>query len=233
MPITPGPKGSVFWYEGNDGIKRTTAALIAITKSEIPKTLDNIHLRAIGTLSGKAERIFKESIRRRDEHGWRPEARETTNFTFGGGIHGGRAFTGVLINPTTSGLKDTYGFGYPNVPQADEKTHFVWRSLEFGLAPAPVVPSEFAPRGKAQFPTKFTFIPFRTGIGRGSLQPLSRTAARTGSLMTPQGRFLKKVAHPGIHPKQFITTAFEETVPLMNAEYQKMLGSTFKDWRKK
>lgn len=228
--LIPGGRGAAIRVEWQ-GIQQTAFLLAAICNEKLPGTLNASHTRMMGVVGKRAEANFEGSIRRPNERGERGGPRETGHFTFG--KDQGGAFIGVPIRPDSpGGKKDEYGFGYPNIKVADQKTNFVWRALEFGLTGAKytAVNNEFAPRGIAKFPSRFTFLPFRSGPPNGSLVPKGSGSAPSGTLVTPKGRVLKTVAHPGIKPKLFITNAFNETVGGMDREYQTVLATTFKDF---
>lgn len=202
------------------GLEQTAFLLAQIVNVDLPKRLNALHTNKIGLLTKYAESMFHHEALRPDESGHRPEKRMTQQFTFGGK---GAAFRGFLIEEG-----NIQGFGYPDVQQADAKTNFVWRSLEFGLTGAKhtAIANPFAPRGVAKFPSRFTFLPFAKG--RGLFEPRGGGPARPrGKLVTPQGRILKTVTHPGIEPKLFITRAFNQVAEGMDRSYRQELASTF------
>jgi hypothetical protein len=225
--LVSGFKGSKLTVEWQ-GLKQTTFLLAHVTNVEFRKHINEFHGRRIGILTQRARKYFEQDIRRPDESGARRHARETQKFTFG--KKAGGAFVGVVINEPAT---DQYGFGYPDIARADTATNFVWRTLEFGLKPHPAAISHpFGPVGSARFPTMFTFKPF-TGPG-GVLYPRGGRgsgSAAVGTLVTPQGRVIKKVAHPGIAPKQFITRAFNDVAQTMDKGYRTVVAQTYKDFK--
>ena len=216
--------GSKYTFE-IDGLVQTSFLMAAVVNEDLPNNLNQFHARQLGIISQRAERIFEEQVTRPNESGRREGMRETGKFLFG--RRSGGAFKGVSLNDESANV---YGFGYPDVQHADTTTHFVWRSLEFGLRPHPrAIQHEFGPRGHGKFPRRFTFIPF-TGK-QGYLSPRGGPAGPVGTLITPRGQIVKKVAHPGIAPRQFITRAFEQTAQNMPQGYSEVIGRTYKDFR--
>lgn len=207
-----------------DGLRQTAFLLARVTNVNLRKNLAAFHGRQIGILTQRARQYFESEKLRPDESGSRPNARFTGKFDFGS--RGGGTFVGVPINDEAN---DQYGFGYPDIARADRRTHYVWRSLEFGLRPHPgAIKGPFSPIGSARFPKRFTFLPF---TGRGRLHPSAAGSAATGTLVTPRGRIVARVKHPGIAPKLFITRAFEDTAANLVDGYSTVLGQTYKDFK--
>lgn len=207
-----------------DGLQQTAFLLARVTNEELPKNMNAYHARQIGVLTQRARQNFEESVTRPNESGARVHARMSGRFVFGGDSG---TFRGKIINEPST---DQYGFGYPDIATADRRTNYVWRTLEFGLAPHPqAIKHPFAPIGRAKFPSKFTFLPFSGG--GGVFTPRGAGSGPSGVLVTPRGRVIRRVPHPGIAPRQFITRAFEALTQTVVEGYSTVTAQTYKDFR--
>lgn len=189
-------------------------------------------MRRIGQL---AERNLRQSIRRPAESGEGQDAgrkRQTKKFTFGtrpkdGGGTG--AFVGVHLNDANQS-----GFGYPDILQADTKTNFVWRTLEFGIGPRGSGHSE-GPRGDPHLPARFGFTGPNPATSK--LMFLSGPAVKQGAVYVQMfktkhrrrdTRKRSRVDPQGQAPKFFITNAIEEMIGVVPKEYERTLAKTYR-----
>ena len=196
--LIPGLKGSKVVYEV-DGMKRLAFGM-GLAVERLEEDLKATHLRRIGDLTRKARELFYGDTRRPSSSGDRPNVRMTGRFTFG--ARGGGTFVGVLIDE-----KSVQGFGYPNVPRADARTKFVWRTLEFGLGDKGEQ-HPLAPLGDHLLPRAFGFDPPTRGRRDARFFPVRGPADVKGG---------------GIEPKTgkgFIRPAFEYVKPFLRMDYE-------------
>lgn len=152
--------------------------------------LTRTHANAVGQLTKAAKRNFQSRISRPWESGDRPADRMTGKFTFG--YRG--TFSGNIIRDDKAAV---HGFAYPNIERADQRTRFVWRSLEFGLGDYRSS-HPLAPRGQFKMPLMRNGVP---GFWKGP---------QGQQLLRPAGRAQR--VEGGIPGRFFLTDAWYEVV---------------------
>lgn len=174
--------------------------------------------RNASTVVGRSREIFQSSIRRFGETGKGDDGRrQTGNFTFG---------KGKTFSPATFEVgRFGYGFGYPDIEQADAQTQGVWRVLEYGLKGTGV------PGPSTRFPENNYLLPQGThrlprAFGFSSKNPATsflffgRRPTRDGS----EGDIVKitrKRAGRGIEGKHFIDDAWLSSMETVAGRYKK------------
>lgn len=196
------------------GIKQAAHAVQALP-TKIGKNSAEAAGRNMGTLVRTAEAIFKSSIERPGETGVRKGIRETGSFTFG--TDAGGDFTGSTFN--ADGL---IGFGWPDIEKADDRSNFVWRSLEFGLA-GTRANSEGVLHGPgfSRFPENQHLVP--QGFHRMPRKFLFTTDNPRTSYLKQDNNVPSRLppGGAGIKGKHFIEDAFTQSLEIMAGRYVK------------
>lgn len=206
--LIPGFKGSRLIVD-IDGVYQSAFAVARVT-DQFQRELRGSHLSLLRVMKSVAQAKFEASIKRPAQRGFRPgppfdKKRVTGRFTFGS--RGGGAFVGVLINDEAN---DMSGFGYPRISVADEKTRFVWRSLEYGLSGTKrqADSDDLAPKGRHLLPAKIFW-----------------TAAEPEGLLIPRKPATREGG--GIEPKRFIRDSIEEVANAQEREYRTLIRRTY------
>lgn len=160
---------------------------------------------------------FAEDIKRPAERGEGAGGRrETGHFTFGG--------SGAFVQRDIKISDTEFGFGFPDVAQADARTNFVWRSLEFGLPGTRnrsstlhfAELSQFFPQGTHQLPRRFKF---------------SSDSPSSAVLLLGQGQFRNIREGAGFAGKHFIEQAWNDFFTNWTREYDKVTDRAFRAWK--
>ena len=203
----------------------TQPVITAIQKAEkaIGENASQAAVRAIGTLSQRSKNIFESNKLRPQETGWREGDRMTGRFGFGRRDADSKAFVGRVFTDDTKPV-GRLGFGFPDVAQADAKTNYVWRSLEFGLRGTEHSPSTLSDLvDRSLFPKKPMKLPkhyyFRPQFKGG------------GDVMHLGGPKAPKVKPRGIKGKHFIEQAWLQSVPEINNRFERALVAAFDSFK--
>jgi len=189
--------------------------LLDAAPTKLAKNTKAAASRNVGTVSSAAQGIFNSSIRRPQESGFRPEFRETGNFTFGDRFGG--TFHGAVIEDADGQI----GFGYPDVADADAATNFVWRALEFGLAGRSFSPDSLLGLDEF-FPTKPHRLPSRYIFQSGP----------TGDVLITGKQFPKRErAGHGFDGKHFIENAWIQSLSTIEERYRSAIRETFTSFK--
>ena len=205
---------------------------IQAAERDIEKNTKQAAVRAIGTLSHRSKSIFESNKERPQESGWRPEDRMTGRFGFGRRDADSKAFVGRVFTDDSKRL----GFGFPDVAQADAKTNYVWRSLEFGLKGSKHEPTTISDLvGESFFPTKpmrlpnsFYFRPRFKGVEGGRSTGPGRSP---DDVMHLGGPFKRTKRPKGIKGKHFIEQAWISSTPEITKRFEKAIVSAFDSFK--
>ncbi len=168
-------------------------------------------------VTGQARLHFLEDIKRPAERGQGAGGRrETGHFTFGG--------SGAFVQRDIKISDTEFGFGFPDVAQADARTNFVWRSLEFGLPGTRNRStylqfselSQFFPQGTHKLPRRFKF---------------SSESRSSAVLLVGEGRFRNIREGGGFEGKHFIEKAWQDFFANWTREYDQVTNRAFRAWK--
>ncbi len=214
--LVVGGSGSIRLVVDEAGFARMRDALQAVPV-DLRKNLVQSAVASGRGVMRQAESNFYSSIIRRGEEGEGTErGRQTGNFSFGGES---AAFHASAFKIS----KDLFGFGFPFIPDADKRTNYVWRSLEFGLSGKYHAPttfldlSELFPRGQHQLPRRFYF----TSRDRGTS---ALRLPKKGRRKLPKGLQMLKsppIDPGGIEGKHFIERAWTSELERMSGRWKR------------
>lgn len=211
----------------SDGIVGAIAAVNFIP-SAVEKNVQQSAARQVGHVVERAKEFFYADIKR-------PAApqtdgsRMTGSFTFGqGGAFVGRTYK-------MKGGKG-YGFGFPDIRQADTQTRFVWRSLEHGLqgtrasslkgisSPSSLGLFFLPPRGTHVLPSRYQWS---DGMGKQTV------ASGTAHLMITKNSPKRDRRGSGIEGKHFIERAWLQQIPFIEKRFKRALDDALIEALKK
>jgi hypothetical protein len=210
-----------------DGMERMKTAVQAIPVNLKKNTLQSAG-KSIGGINSRAKANFEAIVKRPGETGEGKErGRQTGNFTFGRKGVAGVAFSGNTFEHS----KGVFGFGYPNISQADKKTNYVWRSLEYGLAGIHHKPTSFFanpsfPQGEHKLPKRFYFT---SGSPTNSKFRVAKKYSRKGR----QGQTLLKsppIEPGGIEGKHFIESAWLDYLAINENKWEADVVATRREF---
>lgn len=232
--LDPGLKKGKLFQAGMD-----SNVLVALTRKvkKVDDSLRGSNTRLIRTINDRAKANLRANILRPKEHGeGQDRGRQTQNWTFGQ--------SGAFRARTGERNGNEIGFGYPDVPIADNYTNYVWRVLEFGLTPrmgqaqpgilepalASGLAGRFGPQGVHKLPAKFGFTTRSPRTSR--MLVFKGPALASGSILSVskrEGGHQIRVNPHGVYGKFFLTRAIQETVVDAKREYTRAVTEAFRN----
>jgi hypothetical protein len=213
--LIPGGSVRTRFFVDDQGFKRTIDAM-GVMPIKLDQNTHNSAAASVTYVRNAAEENFLSDIRRPNEQSSHPERRETGNFTFGP-KDSGSAFQGTVFETSKKGL---FGFGFPNIQQADSITNFVWRSLEYGLRGTEHEPSALIstsppfPTGTHVLPRRYFFTTYQPS---SAVLVMPKKFARKG----PRGQDIHKGGPgKGIPGKHFIERAWLQSLDRINNKWE-------------
>jgi len=174
--------------------------------------------RNLGTVVRASEARFNSQTLRPGEVGVGSGGRrETGNFTFGTLARG--SFTGTQFEDKDT---HTFGFGFPDIAKADQRTNFVWRSLEFGLAGTEVNSmGVLHGPGFSRFPENQHLVPQGTHIMPRRF--MFTEASPRSSFLFLNNQVPERIPRggAGFEGKHFIEDGFLDSIEIMAGRYKK------------
>jgi len=219
--LVSGGSGSIRMIIDEEGFKRMRDAVQAVPVNLKKNLVQSAVVSGRGVMR-QAESNFYSSIRRGGETGEGKErGRQTDNFTFGGE---GAAFHSSAFTIS----KDLFGFGFPFIPDADKRTNYVWRSLEFGLEGKYNEPVSYLELNEL-FPTGSHFLPKRFYFTSDDTSSSTLRLPKKGRRKLPPGlRMLKSppIKPGGIQGKHFIENAWISELERMSGRWKRDIEKT-------